>query len=365
MGSCFSAGDDLGPSADCAGDGARAQERTWCPEVKEAGLHGDESPARTGFVLDPSASPLPGFALVADAAVRHLSRRVGMDLWMVTQVDGDAQRVVAAHGAWVELARPETVFPLPESFCIRMLQGQAPSCAPDVRAVPAYAAAAVGALARVRCYVGVPLLRDDDALFGTLCGFAGAPRSDGLAEAFELVQFAGSMLSTVLAREAFALERSKEAAHAYTLAEVDELTGLRNRRGWLNGLDAESARCSRTGATTSILRIDLDEPPAADHSEDHAPANQRVRRCATVLSSVFRPTDVVARPAGDEFVVIAVECDVLGVASLKNRLRRELRSAGISASVIAATRRPDEDLHSTWQRADRAKRINSPRHEHA
>jgi diguanylate cyclase (GGDEF)-like protein len=146
---------------------------------------------------------------------------------------------------------------------------------------------------------------------------------------------------------------------------VDELTGLRNRRGWLNGLDEESARCSRTGATTSILRIDLDEPPHADHPDDHAPADRRVRRCATLLSGVFRPTDVVARPAGNEFVVIAVECDVLGVSSLLNRLRRELRSAGISASVVAATRRPGEDLHRTWHRADRAKRIRSRRHEHA
>jgi GAF domain-containing protein len=57
-----------------------------------------------------------------------------------------------------------------------MVDRRAPVVAPDVSSVPAYAQVAVGPLAQVRAYVGVPLEGDDGVVFGTLCGFAGAPQ---------------------------------------------------------------------------------------------------------------------------------------------------------------------------------------------
>ena len=56
-----------------------------------------------------------------------------------------------------------------------MIEGNAPRLATVTAAVPAYASRSIGPLAHVHAYMGVPLIREDGTVFGTLCGFASAP----------------------------------------------------------------------------------------------------------------------------------------------------------------------------------------------
>ena len=59
--------------------------------------------------------------------------------------------------------------------------------------------------------------------------------------------------------------------------------------------------------------------------------------------------------------MLAVECDPLSLRALQARLRMQLRTAGVSATTGGATRRPDEHLAETWQRADAAMYHNKRR----
>lgn len=296
------------------------------------------------------ASPWPGFELAAGAAVEHLAEQVPMDLWLVTEVIGGEQQVVAAAGAWSGLTPPGTSLSWAESFCVRMVDGSGPNVAPDVREVPGYAAAAVGEREQVRCYVGVPLLQSDGALYGTLCGFAGRPRPAALSQSLPLVGFAGRMLSTVLATEAVAARHAEAVAHVQAMSERDVLTGLRNERGWQQALADENERCRRYGAPASVIVLGVEEPGPAQ-----APAvGDHLVGCGAVLASACRPSDIVARSAGEAFGVVAVECDAACGRALLVRIRRALRSAGYSVSVGVATRRVGEDLVGTWRRADDA-----------
>ena len=299
-------------------------------------------------------APWPGAALAAADAVQHLHGRLGLDLWMLTHVARDTQTVIASAGPWSELAPPGTTFPWSASLCRRMVAEQGPPVAPDVLAVPAYAEAAVGLLVDVRAYVGVPLVGPDEQLVGTLCAVSATRQPDELVDALEPVRLIGRMLSTVLAGEASARERSAEAAAAFALAEHDLLTGLRNRRGWESALAGEHLRCQRYGGAASVLVVDLDELKDINDRAGHAAGDDLLTRCAALLADESRPADVVARLGGDEFAVLAVECDALCVRALQTRLRVRLRSAGISASVGSATRRSGEDLELTWQRSDQA-----------
>jgi len=61
---------------------------------------------------------------------------------------------------------------------------------------------------------------------------------------------------------------------------------------------------------------------------------------------------VLSRLGGDEFGILAVECDVRSARALSGRLRVHLRSTGIPVSLGCATRRHGEGLEDTWQRAD-------------
>lgn len=303
---------------------------------------------------DPRQAAWSAFAMAAVAAVQLLNTRLGLDLWMVTEVDGDRQTVVAAAGDWVGLAAPGTAFSWQDSFCLRMLDQRGPTVAPDVLVVPAYAQAAAGIFARVRAYVGVPLMKEDGTLFGTLCAFAAEPQPASLADSLDLVQLVGQMLATILAREQVARASSEDATAAVALAGRDRLTGLRNRHGWESALTQEDARHERHGSTASVLVLDLDDLKRTNDRDGHPAGDDLLERCAAVLTGASRPGDALARLGGDEFGIVAIECDVPAARSVLSRVRRQLRAADVAASAGSATRRDGEHLADTWRRADEA-----------
>lgn len=302
---------------------------------------------------DPDVGPWSGFAPAAAAAVRDLHGRFGLDLWMVTHVDGERQVVVASAGGWSTVARPGAQFTWASSFCEQVAR-RGPVAARDVRRSPALAAVAVGDLARVRAYVGVPLLSGEGRLFGTLCAYAGQPQAASLTAVLPPVQLLGRMLSTILASQQMAADRSQDAAQAYALAERDRLTGLRNLRGWQAALTTEQQRSQRYGSATSVLAVDINELKALNALGGHAAGDAALTTCAAVLQSSCRQGDVLARTGGDELGLLAVECDAVSARALAVRLRVGLRVAGVATSVGAATRRPHEGLDSTWRRAQEA-----------
>ena len=304
--------------------------------------------SRVGAALS-AAGPLVGFAVAADAAVAELSRLVpGMDLWLVTRLVGDRQTVVARAGRWADIAPPGAGFAWQASFCVQMVTGQAPPLAPRVADVPVYSQVAVGPLAKVKAYLGVPLLLDDGELFGTLCAYAGAAQPDGLAESMPTVTLLARMLSTVLAGERHAHDRSVDAAQAYALAERDPVTGLRNRRGFERMLESEQGRIRRFGTNASVLVMRLDHGVGGVAGTT---AETLLGRSADVLSSVAQPGDGTARTEPTELALLAVGADALASRGLQVRLRRAVRNERLAASVGMATRRSGEDLTDTWLRA--------------
>ncbi len=89
-----------------------------------------------------------------------------------------------------------------------------------------------------------------------------------------------------------------ELAHARTLAQTDELTGLLNRHGLI-----DAARQGGAKEAATVFFIDLDGFKAVNDSEGHARGDEVLRSVAMTLRSVFRPADLVGRIGGDEFVV--------------------------------------------------------------
>jgi len=225
--------------------------------------------------------------------------------------------------------------------------------------VPAYRRAAVGPLAKIKAYLGVPVLCDDGELFGTVCGYSGTSQPDSLAQTMPTVTLLARLLSTVLAGERRAHDRSVEAANAYALAEHDPNTGLRNRRGFARMLDLEQGRIHRFGTHATIVVVDLAAAVGSSRVAVAADGQNTLRGCTSLLTGLAQPGDITARTDPTELALLAVGTDALGGRALQVRLRRRLHAAQLTAFLGVATRRPHEDLTATWHRA-RASAASDP-----
>lgn len=88
------------------------------------------------------------------------------------------------------------------------------------------------------------------------------------------------------------------------LARIDPLTGVANRRQFEERVVDAMARTRRSGVAMAVLYLDIDRFKAVNDSFGHAGGDDVLKEFADRLRSAVRETDVVARLAGDEFVVI-------------------------------------------------------------
>jgi len=99
-------------------------------------------------------------------------------------------------------------------------------------------------------------------------------------------------------------ERKKMEDKNWQKANYDQLTGLPNRRLFIDRLEQEVKHAARIGARTALLFIDLDHFKQANDEFGHEAGDQLLRLVSSRLSSCIRNTDTVARLGGDEFTII-------------------------------------------------------------
>jgi len=116
-----------------------------------------------------------------------------------------------------------------------------------------------------------------------------------------------------------------------TLATVDGLTGLANRRRFDERLLEEWGRAYRERTCLSLLMIDLDHFKAFNDQYGHPAGDDCLRRVAQILAAeAKRTTDLAARYGGEEFAMLLPNTDAAGCARIGERILREIRDAGIA-----------------------------------
>jgi diguanylate cyclase (GGDEF)-like protein len=123
----------------------------------------------------------------------------------------------------------------------------------------------------------------------------------------------------------------------------DPLTGLYNRRYMEDALDRYVNLAERTGNSTAVVMIDLDNFKRLNDEHGHAKGDAVLRDVAAQLVGGLRPSDVVARYGGEELMVILPGCTLEGASMKAESLRArieglsEVHGTAISASFgIAA-----------------------------
>src|SRR5216684_7558700 len=121
------------------------------------------------------------------------------------------------------------------------------------------------------------------------------------------------------------------------LALVDELTGLYNRRGFMAIAERQLKVGRRSGKGMLLFFTDVDDLKQINDSYGHSEGDKALRRTAHALEMTFRDSDVIARIAGDEFAVLAIEAADHSEATIRARLCEDLKSisAGESRYVIS------------------------------
>ena len=101
------------------------------------------------------------------------------------------------------------------------------------------------------------------------------------------------------------------------LAETDQLTGVKNRRSFLQLAEEEFRCCGQTGTALFLLMLDLDHFKVINDTYGHGVGDEVLREFARVCSANLRDSDLFGRIGGEEFAVLMVGLtwdSALGVA---------------------------------------------------
>jgi diguanylate cyclase (GGDEF)-like protein/PAS domain S-box-containing protein len=136
-------------------------------------------------------------------------------------------------------------------------------------------------------------------------------------------------------------ERRDYEAELHRLAEVDELTGLPNRRAFLAVLADHLASRRREDSRGALLVLDLDRFKELNDTLGHAVGDRVLVHAARAMEERLRATDYLGRLAGDEFAVLlprATEQQAEQVAeALAERLRQEALPTARGVNQVSAS----------------------------
>ena len=193
-------------------------------------------------------------------------------------------------------------------------------------------------------YVFAPIRGDDARTFIYADDHAEARSDDLFSELFSIL----TGVAAAALRAADTYERLRR------LARSDPLTGLFNRRAFYETLGELLAGCSARGTQCAAVIVDVDDLKRVNDAAGHQAGDATLANVARVLLAAARPADLVARLAGDEFVVTVAECDDGIARSLVRRLSRDLRAGSLRCSLGAALSHPTDVPETLLARADEA-----------
>jgi diguanylate cyclase (GGDEF)-like protein/putative nucleotidyltransferase with HDIG domain len=137
----------------------------------------------------------------------------------------------------------------------------------------------------------------------------------------------GTLLGTGLF-VSFVRDRLSELFHLLRdAAHHDALTALLNRRGFQRVFDTELERARRADQALSLIVGDIDRFKRVNDAHGHAAGDAVLRRVADAIRGAKRGFDSAARVGGEEFAVLAPDCDEHGAYMLAERIRAAVHEA--------------------------------------
>jgi diguanylate cyclase (GGDEF)-like protein/PAS domain S-box-containing protein len=129
-------------------------------------------------------------------------------------------------------------------------------------------------------------------------------------------------------------DRKQTERELRRLADHDSLTGLLNRRGFIEGLRRELRRMERKGEYGALVLLDLDNFKLVNDTAGHLAGDQVLRATAEVLRRRLRATDVIGRLGGDEFAALVLNVTPRQASEIATETAETIRSMSVTAGEI-------------------------------
>jgi diguanylate cyclase (GGDEF)-like protein len=186
--------------------------------------------------------------------------------------------------------------------------------------------------------------------------------SDGLLQSspiqtIYIAAYAIVMLMLTVGLILLATDRLREELEY--LATHDPLTGVLNRRAFMEAAELELARCRRHGHVMSILLMDLDHFKQLNDTHGHLVGDQVLRDLVERIAPLLRRPDRLGRFGGEEFILLLPETNRDAAAVVAERIRAAVEAAdklppytvsiGVACNVVS-----DAGLDPLLARADTA-----------
>lgn len=150
----------------------------------------------------------------------------------------------------------------------------------------------------------------------------------------------------------------------FAMATQDSLTGIRNRRYFLEGVETEFARCRRHGRQLTLLILDADYFKAVNDTFGHGAGDLVLKRLAETCRDNLREVDMVGRLGGEEFGIAMPDTDLETALKAAERLRHLLAEVQLhyegetirfTVSIgVAGMTDDDSSVDGLMRRADQA-----------
>ena len=109
-----------------------------------------------------------------------------------------------------------------------------------------------------------------------------------------------------------------------TLSITDSLTGLYNRRHFMEALIKEIARAGRLTHPLSVMMIDVDHFKKYNDTSSHQAGDALLKKIASLFKESLRTIDSAGRYGGDEFIILLPDVGSTGALEVANRLREKV-----------------------------------------
>jgi diguanylate cyclase (GGDEF)-like protein/PAS domain S-box-containing protein len=286
---------------------------------------------------------------VFDRILENIKRVLECDSANLLWVEGSSVRIVRTMSAHTGKVFAMARLPVLEQIA----RAGVPLVLSDVREHPGWSL--LSETDWIRSYVAAPVIVQDELV----CFISLNSATPGFYNASHLHR-----LRAFADQVAIAVKNARLYEQVAELATVDTLTGLYNRRHFIELANREILRARRYAEPLSVVMFDLDHYKRINDRHGHQAGDRVLAEIASLCRANLRGTDIACRYGGDEITILLPNTCLEQAMQFAERLRGLIESARIpngkkplkiTASIGVAAFQPESNtLETLLGSADRA-----------
>ncbi|MBN1870590.1 MAG: diguanylate cyclase, partial [Candidatus Omnitrophica bacterium] len=154
------------------------------------------------------------------------------------------------------------------------------------------------------------------------------PLGDGVFTQADL-----KILCMIVHQAAISIENASHCKDLERLSTIDSLTGIYNRRHFMLTLKYEIERSRRYGNQMCLLMFDVDDFKSYNDDYGHLEGDQVLKEISLVIKINLRTADTICRYAGDEFVIILPETNILQAEVIAKKFKQAVKCLRLKRAV--------------------------------